>query len=142
MNSSLSSSQPQAELPSDPRARGFLLERGGAEMLRARRYGRDLGLVSVALKAASPRANALAAEVFMAVVRTGVDDVVPLHDGTLAALLPETALAGTIHLAARVQQKMVMCGLDARVGFAALDPDDNRFLDMLARAERMLVGED
>ena len=123
---------------SNAEGRGALLELGGAELARARRYGRELGLVTVAL-ADGAADRALGFEVVEAVLRTGPDRAIEIEDGLVAALLPETPLSGAIHVAERMQRRLREAGLAARVGFAALDRQDARFVDMLARATAMAM---
>ena len=126
--------QQMRELP----LRHELMELGGAELMRARRYGRPFALVMLELRKRDAASGAKAEPVLDALLRTGADRAMHLEPGRFVLLLPETTLAGAMHLGARLQRALVLARLPARVGFAGLVRDDARFPDMLARAQTML----
>ena len=132
------STKPSPDQLSPVPVRHELLELGGGEVAKARRYGRQLGLVMLRLREPSDGADAVATEVLHGAVRIGADHVVRLEPGRFVALLPETALSGTMHLAARLQHRLAAQGLRSRIGFAALDDADERFPAVLARAHAMV----
>ena len=118
--------------------RHALMELGGAETLRARRYGRPLSLLMLELRVRDARSGAKAEPVLEALLRAGADRPLQLEPGRFVLLLPETTLSGAMHLGARLQRALAQARLPARVGFASLERDDTRFPDMLARAQTML----
>ena len=137
-----------AAAPRSP-LRNALLERGGAEMRRARRYDRPLSLILLqgdAGHGSDDATHAIMREVLESATRIGADIVMDQGTCRFACLLPETNLSGAMHLAARMQKRIATAPrpgitprlLPVRAGFAVLTPDDSTFASVLARAETML----
>ena len=118
-------------------ARRETLERGAAETARARRHGRSVSVVVLRLHTARGPVPDTAAMTIEAMMRTGTDLLCGPEADRFYLVLPETALGGAMHMAARVQHRLLSTGVRSRVGFAALESDDRRFADALARAESM-----
>lgn len=142
--------------PDPHTARRDLLERGAAEMLRARRYGRPFALICLAGATDDEGLDEAMRDVLEGATRAGADIVVRTGPCAFVCLLPETNLSGAMHLAARIQrtlQAMPLAngsqtsdpvtggrGVAARAGFAALAATDGSFATMLRRAQAMVKG--
>ena len=133
--------EPNPSAPSAGASRRELLETGGAELARAKRYGRPLSVIALKLRDAGEREDAIARDVIETMLRAGADRTVHVEPGRYVAVLPETALAGAIHLAARLQHRLLEHGLRARAGFAAMHETDERFTTLFGRAQAMAEGE-
>ena len=136
------------QVPDAAAARRDLLERGAAEVARARRYERPLALISVTGRAEgvdNAVVEAALRDVLEGATRVGADIVVRTGPSALVCLLPETNLSGAMHLGARIQRTLrdlrlagATGGVAARIGFSALTKTDRTFAAVLARAQAML----
>ena len=130
-------------------SRRALLERGAAEMVRARRYDRPFALISVEgrVDAEAGAIDGALQDVLEGATRAGADVVIRTGGASFVCLLPETNLSGAMHLAARIQRTLHGLSIgggtvSSRLGFSALADDDRSFAAMLARSEAMLADRE
>lgn len=127
--------------------RHALLERGAAEIARARRYDRPLALICISARGEGHvrHIDGALRDVLEGATRAGADVVIRTGEAAFVCLLPETNLSGSMHLAARIQRTLRDLsigggGIASRLGFAALAREDRSFASVLGRAEAMLTS--